>query len=140
MRLDGLVSRALADALRRRGLVRTGDGSDLLVGYAIRVEQKFVTVNETGATDLLASHHSSPSYLIQATKTRTEVYRETSFRIHVADRKSGQGVWRADLRARFRGDIGRELSQSIFELVAEFPGSNAAVLTADVEVPAIHAE
>jgi len=124
--LDALTSRLVERELRDRGLVRVLDGADLLVGYALRVQRQLVAVNETGAENLLSSHHDSPSYRIQVTKKRIEVHDNGYLRIVVTDGRRERVVWRGELRARRRGDFAGHLPDAVSRLLGQFPAATPA--------------
>ena len=119
--LDALASRLVERELRGRGLARAGDGADFLVGYDLRVRRTLVAVNETGAQGLLSSHHSSPSYLIQATQQRIDVQDRGYLRVVVTDGRSERVVWRGELSARRRGDFARHLPDVVSRLLGRLP-------------------
>jgi len=111
-------------ALRGRGLVRTRDEPDLLVAYDLVVTRKLVKVHETGAENLLASHHSSPSFYVQATEERVEPYHDITLRIVVALPQSGRPVvWQGELRTRCQGDFRPHLGDAVSQLLSRFPST-----------------
>lgn len=119
--LAALTSRVVAAELGRHGLVRVDGGADLLVGYALRVERHLVALNETGAPELLASHHSSPSYLVQASKARIEIYDYGHLEVVMTDGRRERRVWWGELWARRRGEFGRHLPGAVSRLFQELP-------------------
>jgi len=121
--LATLTPRVVAEELRRRGLVHVDGDADLLVGYALRVERHLVTVNETGAHQLLASHHHSPSYLIQSTQARIEIYDHGHLQIVMTDGQREHRIWRGELWARRRGTFSNHLPDAVSRLLAEFPAA-----------------
>src|SRR5262245_57028582 len=98
--LDRLISRLVEQELGERGLVRVRGGADLLVGYELRVRRQLVILNETGAEDLLPSHHSSPSYQVQATTRRIDVYDRGYLWVAMTDGEREGRIWRGELRTR----------------------------------------
>jgi hypothetical protein len=120
-KLANLASRLVGRELRDRGLVRSRVRPDLLVSYALHMQRQLIAVNETGAEALLASHHASPSYLIQATQRRVDVYESGHLLVLITDGRSGRVVWRGDLRAHRRDDFGEHLPEAVSQLVALFP-------------------
>jgi hypothetical protein len=128
--LDALASRLVEQEFRGRGLARVGDGADFLVGYDLRVRRYLVVVNETGAHGLLSSHHSSPSYLIQATEQRIDVYDRGYLHVVVTDGRRERLVWRGELWARRRGDFARHLPDVVARLLGRFPVGNPAFVPA----------
>jgi hypothetical protein len=124
--LDALTSRLVDRELRGRGLVLAHDGADLLVSYALRIQRQVVAVNETSAENLLPSLHASPSYLIQVTTTRVEVYDSGHLQIVVTDGRSGRVVWRGDLWARHRENFARHLPDHVSRLLGQFPEATPA--------------
>jgi hypothetical protein len=121
--LDALTSRLVAAELRRLGLAHVDGGADLLVGYTLRVERQLVTVNETGAHQLLASHHSSPSYLIQSTEARVDIHDRGHLQIVMTDGQREHRVWRGELWARRRGTFSRHLPDTVSRLLGRFPAA-----------------
>jgi hypothetical protein len=124
--LDTLTARLVERELEGRGLVRERGEADLLVTYTLRVRRYLVSVSETGAEILLASHHSSPSYLIQATQSRRDVYYDAVLVVVVRDRERGDVVWQGELRARHKDDFARNLPASIAQLLARLPRAGPA--------------
>ncbi|MGI9590386.1 MAG: DUF4136 domain-containing protein [Myxococcota bacterium] len=119
--LNALTSRLVAQELQRRGLVRVSGGADLLVGYALRVERHVMAVNETGAEALLSSHHASPSYLVQASNPRIEVYDYGRLQVTMTDGARERRVWRGELWARRKGSFTRHLDGAVSRLFQELP-------------------
>jgi hypothetical protein len=128
--LDALTSRLVGQELQSRGLVRARDGADLLVGYTLRVRRQLVATNETGAVDLLSSHHSSPSYLVQATQQRVQVHDDGYLRIVVTDGNRERVVWRGQLWARRRGDFAHHLPDAVSRLLGRLPATLPAAADA----------
>ena len=124
--LDALTSQLIDQELTGRGLARAGDKADFLVGYELRVKRYFVTANETGATTLLASHHASPSYLVQTTKKRIDVYDVGRLWLVVTDGRRERLLWRGELWARRRGDFARHLPDAVMRLLGQLPVGNPA--------------
>lgn len=124
--LDALAARLVDAALARRGLARGTGGADLLVGYTLEVRRRLRVSNETGAVDLLASHHASPSYLVQSTQKRVEVVHDGHLLVVVTDGPSGRVVWRGAIRTAREVDFARELSAAVSELFERFPGATGA--------------
>ncbi len=125
--LDALVSRLVDEELRERGLVRVRSGADLLVGYELRVRRQLVVSNETGAEDLLASHHSSPSYQVQATTRRIDIYDRGYLWVAMTDGEREGRVWRGELRTRRRGRLVHHLPELVPQLLVTFPAGKVAV-------------
>lgn len=131
--LDRLTSRLVQGELRSRGLVQVREGSDLLVSYALFVRREHITVSETGAENILFSHHSSPSYGVQATTTRVDRYDTATLQIVVAERRRNTVVWRGELSTRQQGEFGSHLPESVARLLGEFPAIDAT--TAPTRAP-----
>lgn len=124
-KLHAVVAREAHAALRTRGLVYARDGADLLFAYSLELEPKAVTVNETGAVQLLASHHASPSYEVQATTQRVDVYHEATVRFIVTDPERPEPiVWQGALRTRIKGDVIRNLPNALRQLLDAFPSTS----------------
>jgi hypothetical protein len=119
-------------ALRGRGLVRDSEAPDLLVSYQLRVVRRLVVANETGATDYLASHHSSPSYLVQSTSTRIEHHDYGSLDLVVTNGLRDRVVWRGRGLGQGPGLFEYRLDDVITALIERFPaGSPGAAATAE---------
>lgn len=125
--LKAAISRLVEQELEQRGLVRVRSGADLLVGYELRVRRQLVILNETGAEDLLASHHSSPSYQIQSTTRRIDVYDRGYLWVAMTDGDREGRVWRGELRARRRGRLLHHLPELIPRLLVTFPAGKTAL-------------
>jgi hypothetical protein len=125
--LDSLTSRLVARELRDRGLERVDDEPDFLVGYQLQVYRQLLAVNETGASSYLASHHASPSYIVQTTTSRVDVYDHAHLRFMVTDGRREKMLWRGDLSARRKGDFAHHLSDAVAELLDRLPVGNSTL-------------
>jgi len=123
--LAALTSRLVEAQLGARGLARSRDGADLLVGYTLRVQRQVVATNETGAVDLLSSHHSSPSFLVQSTQQRLQIHDDGYLRIVLTDGEREQVLWRGELWARSRQDFAHHLPDAVSRLLARLPAAVA---------------
>jgi hypothetical protein len=119
--LDALTSQLVESELRGRGLVRGNGAPDILIGYQLSVVRRLVVVNETGATDLLASHHASPSYLVQSTRTHVELHDYGYLYVVVTNGRRDRQVWRGGLWAMRWGRFERHLPAVVAELLERFP-------------------
>jgi hypothetical protein len=119
--LERLTASLVAAELREKGLVRSVSEPDLRIGYWLRVDRQLVHVNETGATALLASHHSSPSYLVQATEARVDVFDRGHLVVVITDGPRERRVWRGELWARRRGRFATHLPATVSNLLGRLP-------------------
>lgn len=119
--LDALTAELLGRELHDRGLVRASHAPDLLVAYQLRVVRRVVVTNETGATDLLASHHSSPSYLVQSTRTRLEIRDYGDLYVVMTNGQRDAVVWRGRAWDGVAGQFDRHLAGVVAQLLGHFP-------------------
>lgn len=130
-RLWLLTSRLVEQELEARGFVRVPCGADMLVGYDLHVRRYLLNIHETGAEGYLASHHASPSYRIQSTTKRYDVYDRGTLEVVATDGRRERRLWHGELRARRRGYLAGHLPGLVPQLLEEFPpGDPAAVPTA----------
>ena len=119
--LDAALARFVESALRDQGFTHSPDAADFFVAIHLRVERELVTVNETGAMQVLSSLHDSPSYWIQATKSELRRYESAQLTIVVTDRHRQRRVWRGEFEGRFPGDFAPHLGDAVSRLLERFP-------------------
>ncbi len=119
--LDAALARFVESALRDQGFTHSPDAADFFVAIHLRVERELVTVNETGAMQVLSSLHDSPSYWIQATKSELRRYESAQLAIVVTDRHRQRRVWRGEFQGRFPGDFAPHLGDAVSRLLERFP-------------------
>jgi hypothetical protein len=122
--LGALTSMLVDKELRDRGLVRRSDSPDLLVAYQLRVVRRVFVANETGATDYLASHHSSPSYLVQSTRTRLEIRDYGDLYVVMTNGERDAVIWRGRAWDGVSGGFDRHLANVVAQLLDRFPVGN----------------
>jgi len=120
-RLTGLVERYLLE----RGFARVTGRPDFFVSYFLEVRRQAVIVTETPATEFLSSLDHSPSYEIQATESRVEIYEIGHLAILVSDPDEQRVVWRGGFEGRFRGEISPHLEDAVSSLLEHLPAPAA---------------
>ena len=119
--LEGDLARLVERALALRGFERVEGEPDLRVGAMLVVRLEHETVYETGAVEHLSSLHHSPSFEVQATVPRTQVYERARLALFVADPKLDRLVWQGTLEDRFRDEFAPHLEGSVEALLQRFP-------------------
>jgi hypothetical protein len=119
--LHSLTTRFVERELRSRGMTPTSDGPDLLVTSKLDVKRVLVTRHETGAVGFLASHHSSPSYEIQASTKSTSVVHVSSLQIAFSTPgPEHQVVWTGQLQRRDGGSLEQQIRAAVTQLLSRF--------------------
>jgi hypothetical protein len=126
--LDALTSQLVARELQDRGLVRESHSPDVLVSYHLGVRRRLWVSNETGATDYLASHHSSPSYLVQSSWTRVDSRDYGDLYVVMTNGERDRVVWRGRASGQGAGRFERQLDRVVSELFERFPAGTPGAL------------
>jgi len=121
------IARLVAQALAERGFEWDPRAPDLLVDVRLSVRRERVIVIETGAIEQLSSLHFSPSYQVQSTTKRLEIYERSRLVLIATDTRRELIVWKGALEERFRGPFTPHSESMIATLLEHFP-------------PAAHAE
>jgi hypothetical protein len=121
VRLSALTTKLVARELGVRGLEQASHAPDLLVAYQLRIVRRVLIANETGATDYLASHHSSPSYLVQSSRTRVEIRDYGDLYVVMTNGDRDAVVWRGRAWDGVSGTFDEHLARVVAELLDRFP-------------------
>jgi hypothetical protein len=119
--LDERLARLVERALQARGFERKRGRAEFFVSYYLRVEREVVSFSETPAIQELSSHHSSPSYQIQATRRELRTYEKGHLAIVVAGVRQRRVIWRGDFEERFRDDFAPHLEEAVQNILDRFP-------------------
>jgi hypothetical protein len=119
--LDARLARLVERALQEHGFERMRGRADFVVSCHLRVEREIESVSETPAIQELSSHHSSPSYQIQATRRELRTYETGHLTIVVGGVRQKRVIWRGDFEERFREDFAPHLEEAVLSIFDRFP-------------------
>ena len=119
--LDALTAKLVARELGIRGLEQASHAPDLLVAYQLHVVRRVLVANETGATDYLASHHSSPSYLVQSSQTRVQIRDYGDLYVVMTNGERDAVIWRGRAWDGVQGTFDEHLAGVVAALLDHFP-------------------
>lgn len=114
------LSQLIEEALRARGFERTRHAPDFFVTYHLELRRRIEIASVPFAPYLLSSHHSSPSYLIEGTRTEKRLNQDVRLSITVTE-GGGRTVWQAALQRRVEGHSAVKLDDAVAILLEQFP-------------------
>jgi len=118
---DRVITRVIERELLGRGFAQVRRNADLRIGVLLKLRREEVTSYETGAVAQLSSMHSSPSYEIQGSVKRIDIYERCRLVVYAVDPVDGQIIWTGALEDHFRGRFSPHLEAAISSLVERFP-------------------
>lgn len=119
--LEARLLRSVERSLQGHGFERKRGRADFFVSCHLRVVRSVVSVSETPAVQQLSSHHDSPSYEIQATRTEEQLYETVHLAIVVAGARQRRVVWRGDFQERVRNEFSPHLEEAVQSVFEHFP-------------------
>jgi hypothetical protein len=123
---DALAARLAGEIERRlqaQGFERGAGPVDFFVSYHLALDRQTVAVEVPRALYMLSSHHSSPSYWIERSETRNQVYQVLRLVIGIGD-SGGRIAWRAVLEERTEDGAPpsvEEVEKMVATLLERFP-------------------
>lgn len=124
--LESSVAWQIERGLLERGYQRTRNDPDVVVYFQLIVQDQIVKRNLTGAVSHLASMHSSASYDIQTTQTRSTRYETADLQILMIDPRQRRPLWDGRLSQRYRDEFMPHLGEAVSQLLTQLPPPSSA--------------
>jgi hypothetical protein len=121
-RLHVRLAQLIDDGLCARGFERSYHDADFFVTYHLEVRNQVEIATVPMALYQLDSLHSSPSFLVEGSRTEDRLYRHIRLSIDVTDR-DGRTVWQAAVQRRVEGHSALRLEDVVALLLEDFPAS-----------------
>jgi len=124
--MDARVAGLIETTLREQGLLRSSDHPDFYLTYLLIVTRQTEVVQQAVAPYLLASHHSSPSYLIEGSVAMIE--RHDNYRLAIGvSHRPGHMTWKGAVTGRVTADTELPLEDAVQDLFDRFPPYDLAL-------------